>query len=102
MSTAYSNCPLSVIDEKFYEPPGDPQKMITMAEMLDRGEMDEDTIITLTGKVINPWPNTYSFTKSVCEDMVKDYGEEMPITIVRPSIGKNDPSAFSNPSMICH
>lgn len=88
VSTAYSNCPLSVIDEKFYEPQCDPYRMIELAEKVDRQEFDEDTLITLTPKIVRPWPNTYSFTKALCEDMVKDYGEQLPITVVRPSIGK--------------
>lgn len=88
VSTAYSNCPLSVIDEKFYEPQCDPYRMIELAEKVDRKEFDEDTLITLTPKIVRPWPNTYSFTKALCEDMVKDYGEQLPITVVRPSIGK--------------
>lgn len=88
VSTAYSNCPLSVIDEKFYEPQCDPRQMIELAEKVDRNEFDEDTLITLTPKIVRPWPNTYSFTKALCEDMVKDFGEKLPITMVRPSIGE--------------
>lgn len=88
VSTAYSNCPLSVIEEKFYEPQCDPRRMIELAERVDRKEFCEDTLITLTPKIIRPWPNTYSFTKALCEDMVKDYGEQLPIVVVRPSIGK--------------
>lgn len=88
VSTAYSNCPLPVIEEKFYEPQGDPRRMIELAERVDRKEFDEDTLITLTHKIIHPWPNTYSYTKALCEDLVKDYGEKLPMSVVRPSIGE--------------
>lgn len=87
VSTAYSNCPLKVIDEKFYEPQCDPRRMIELAERVDGKEADEDILNTLTPRIIRPWPNTYSFTKALCEDMVKDYGEKLPMTVVRPSIG---------------
>lgn len=88
VSTAYSNCPLREIDERFYEPQCDPYKMIELAERVDRKEMDSETLVILTPKIIRPWPNTYSFTKALCEDLVKDYGERLPIAVVRPSIGK--------------
>lgn len=101
MSTAYSNCPLSVIDEKFYEPQCDPYKMIQLAEKMDRKEMDEDDLIKLTPIIIRPWPNTYSFTKALCEDMVKDYGELLPITVVRPSIGEWIRDIFAFPLSPC-
>lgn len=77
-----------MIDEKFYEPQCDPYRMMKLAEQVDRNEVDADTLITLTPKIIRPWPNTYSFTKASCEDLVKDYGEQLPMALVRPSIGE--------------
>ncbi|GAB0089945.1 Fatty acyl-CoA reductase [Sergentomyia squamirostris] len=86
VSTAYSNCPRREVHEKFYEPPMNPYKMIDLVERIEKGEFSADELITLTPKIINPWPNTYSYTKALSEDMVKDYGERLPISVVRPSI----------------
>lgn len=33
-----------------------------------------------------PHPNTYTFTKSIAEQIVNDYKHRLPIVIVRPSI----------------
>ena len=33
-----------------------------------------------------PHPNTYTFTKSIAEQIVNDYKHKLPIVIVRPSI----------------
>lgn len=90
VSTAYSNCPRREVHEKFYDPPMDPYKMIELVDRVERGEVSADDLLTLTPKIINPWPNTYSYTKALSEDMVKDYGERLPIAVVRPSIGNGD------------
>lgn len=37
--------------------------------------------------IIAPHPNTYTFTKRLAETVVAEYGNELPIVIVRPSIG---------------
>lgn len=37
--------------------------------------------------VLGDWPNTYSFTKALAEDMVKEEAKGLPIAILRPSIG---------------
>jgi len=33
-------------------------------------------------------PNTYTFSKSLAEHVVKDLGEDLPVVIFRPSIGE--------------
>jgi fatty acyl-CoA reductase len=38
--------------------------------------------------VLGDWPNTYSFTKALAEDMIRDEARGLPIGILRPSIGK--------------
>ena len=32
-------------------------------------------------------PNTYSFSKSLAENILDEYSSEIPIAIVRPSVG---------------
>jgi alcohol-forming fatty acyl-CoA reductase len=81
ISTAYSNCPRSEIEEKFYPPPMDYRQAI---QLLD---FDDTQIDHLTEKLIQPWPNTYTFTKAISEDMIRQYQDLLPVAIVRPSIG---------------
>jgi hypothetical protein len=33
-------------------------------------------------------PNTYTFSKSLAEHVVKDLGEDFPVVIFRPSVGE--------------
>ncbi len=37
-------------------------------------------------KFVGTWPNTYCFTKAITEQMVAEYGDTLPICMVRPSI----------------
>jgi hypothetical protein len=39
-------------------------------------------------RIIGSFPNTYVFTKSLAEIVVKDLGVNLPIAIVRPSMGE--------------
>ncbi|XP_060876849.1 fatty acyl-CoA reductase wat-like [Metopolophium dirhodum] len=75
VSTAYSHCPRSEIKEEFYDVP------ITAKE-LKNVVVDEES----TTKVLKNWPNTYTFTKAVTENMIQTNGNHLPISIFRPSI----------------
>lgn len=87
VSTAYSHCPRSHIEEKFYEPPCDPSYMIKLAERI-QDENSKETMEILTQRIIAPWPNTYTYTKALTEELVRQYGERIPIAVIRPSISK--------------
>lgn len=83
VSTTYCNTDRKVIDEVIYPTFADWKKCIQLAE-----EMDSYTLDTLTQKFIKPMPNTYTFTKSLAEHVVKDLCEgKIPTIIYRPSIG---------------
>lgn len=84
MSTAYSNCPRKEIKEIFYEPAQNPSTWIKFIYKL-ADENDENFKI-LTQKLIEPWPNSYSYTKALCEEMVRKFGENIPTAVIRPSI----------------
>lgn len=85
VSTAFSHCERKDIDEIFYNVPIDPEEMIKIAECYDNRPEDE-TLDVLTENFINPWPNTYSFSKALSEELMRDYGNRIPIIVVRPSI----------------
>lgn len=83
VSTAFSNCPRAEISEVFYEPPIDYKLALELVN-----KFDDEFVNTLTAKLINPWPNTYTFTKAISEDMIRQYQNKLPIVIIRPSLGR--------------
>lgn len=87
ISTAFSHCERKDIEEKFYEAPMDPEQMIKIAEHYERNGSAEALDI-LTEKFVSPWPNTYSFSKALSEELMRQYGNRIPIVIIRPSISK--------------
>lgn len=73
------------IDEILYPPPADWQNIISMAE-----EMDPHRIQLVSTKLLDGFPNTYTFTKSLSEQVVNDLcNGKIPAVILRPSIGKS-------------
>ncbi|KAJ8719812.1 hypothetical protein PYW08_011987 [Mythimna loreyi] len=85
VSTAYSHACVDRIGkellENFYKNPMNPNTMIQMAETIDEGRLND-----ITQNLINNWPNTYTFTKSIAEELVNDIGNDLPVCVVRPSI----------------
>lgn len=81
VSTTYCNPDYKVIEEEIYPPKADWRTAIKMAE-----QFDEELIDIITLKYSNYAPNTYTFTKSLAEQCVKEYGDHLPIIIFRPSI----------------
>ncbi|CAH0548643.1 unnamed protein product [Brassicogethes aeneus] len=81
VSTAFSNCIRKDIDEIFYEPPITGEKLLTLVDCLDDEKLD-----LITPTLIGEFPNTYVFTKSVAENVVKEEGKNLPVGILRPSI----------------
>ncbi|KAG6443935.1 hypothetical protein O3G_MSEX003046 [Manduca sexta] len=81
ISTAYSNCPLNVIDEKFYESPLPGDKLIDLVET-----MDEKVINNITPGLLGDYPNTYAYTKAAAENVVQKYAKGLPFALFRPSI----------------
>lgn len=85
LSTAFCNCDQEVLQEKVYEWPQKPNDLIRCAEW-----MTEDAMDVMGRKLIEPHPNTYTYTKRMAELLVRDEFENLPICIVRPSIGERD------------
>ncbi|XP_055533195.1 fatty acyl-CoA reductase wat-like [Wyeomyia smithii] len=82
VSTAFSNCNREMVEEKFYEPVFDPYALIKLIEQ----DQDEESFQVISKKIIEPWPNTYAFTKSLAEEIVRRYSKTIPIAVIRPSI----------------
>ncbi|XP_023955311.2 fatty acyl-CoA reductase wat [Bicyclus anynana] len=81
ISTAYSNCPLKEIDEKFYDALLAGDKLIDLVE-----NMDVKTLDSITPGLLGEFPNTYAYTKSAAEDIVQKYSKGLPVAVFRPSI----------------
>jgi len=84
VSTGYANCekpPGSFIKEEIYDLDEDPEALI---EKLMR--MPEQTLIAQTPQILGKYPNTYTFTKSMSERILKKYRGSTPLAIVRPTI----------------
>uniref|UniRef100_A0A182J1R6 Fatty acyl-CoA reductase n=1 Tax=Anopheles atroparvus TaxID=41427 RepID=A0A182J1R6_ANOAO len=82
VSTAFSQCVYESVEERFYPTNVDPQQLIRLIE----NESRLDELEAVGRKIVEPWPNTYAFTKSLAEEVVRRYRTKLPIAIVRPSI----------------
>lgn len=80
-STAYANCDRTHIMEGVYPPPIQPQKLIEALEW-----MSEEMIEALTPHLVGRRPNTYTYTKALCEYVLSEDSGKLPLAIVRPSI----------------
>lgn len=87
VSTAFSFCCNERVAEQFYEAPIDPNEMIKICEYIEMSESNIDLFSILTTKIVGKWPNTYSFSKAVAEELVRRAGADIPMALVRPSIG---------------
>lgn len=81
VSTAYANCNHREINERFYKPHISGENAIKLAEAVD-----EETLDAITGEITRGYPNTYTFTKCLAEDLVKNLGANLPAAIFRPAV----------------
>ncbi|XP_072758532.1 fatty acyl-CoA reductase wat [Anoplolepis gracilipes] len=81
ISTAFSQCVHKFIEEKFYSPPIETEKILTLLDILNDEQLEK-----LTPALIGNWPNTYAYTKAIAEDTVRQFSIGIPSCIVRPSI----------------
>ncbi|XP_075246973.1 fatty acyl-CoA reductase 1-like [Convolutriloba macropyga] len=83
VSTGYSNCDLTHIEEKVYRSQFSASKVIDALEWVPEKALDMITPILIGSK-----PNTYTFTKQLAENLFVEENEsrELPYVIVRPTI----------------
>lgn len=58
--------------------------MINLVEHLNPVELDE--FESVARRIIQPYPNTYTYSKALAEQIVRKYGSNLNISVVRPSI----------------
>ncbi|XP_063924899.1 fatty acyl-CoA reductase wat-like [Zophobas morio] len=81
VSTAFSNVPNKIIEERFYPSPVDGNKLLLLTET-----MSDNILEHITPTILDKWPNTYTYTKAVAEDLVRQEAQNMPVGVFRPSI----------------
>ncbi|XP_014207378.1 putative fatty acyl-CoA reductase CG5065 [Copidosoma floridanum] len=81
VSSTYSHTDKYCVEEKIYPFEMDWKKAIRIAETVD-----DHTLRILTPKILDCFPNTYTFTKRLAEGVVADYAGVLPIVVFRPSI----------------
>ncbi|XP_046975958.1 fatty acyl-CoA reductase wat-like [Vanessa cardui] len=94
VSTAYANATKNRIEgevvEDFCDSPINPDTLIELAENVQEATLDE-----MIAPIMEQWPNSYTFTKNVTEELVRRHAGLLPICIVRPAIVI---SAFEEPA----
>lgn len=83
VSTAYTQCPLRRVEERFYTPPIDSGKLLVLSECVS-----DKLLESITPILLDKWPNTYTYTKAIAEDVVQQHGRGMPVGMFRPGIGE--------------
>jgi len=85
VSTAYSSVEKSAfnIGEQLYTP------LFSWKPLLQVLDQEPEALMNLTEKFLGGHPNTYTLTKSLAEQVVKDYSQYFPVVIARPSVVMN-------------
>lgn len=81
VSTAYAYCQQDQAEEKVYDMKVSPNRMLELAEWLDCESLD-----TVKESVFEGRPNTYTFTKALAEQYIRENRGGLPVAIARPSI----------------
>lgn len=84
VSTAFAHCNMRYIKEQFYSSAMTADNAFKLTQCLD-----ENTLNALTPTIIKGYPNTYTYTKVLAEDVVQQHAQKLPVTIFRPGIGKS-------------
>ncbi|CAH1715027.1 putative fatty acyl-CoA reductase CG5065 [Aphis gossypii] len=80
-STAFCHVDLDTLNEEVHKSAFDAHNIMRLPSWLD-----ENSIKMVTPHLINPHPNTYTFSKRLAEDVVSDFYPQLPVVIARPSI----------------
>ena len=87
LSTAYSHCyTTSTIEEKCYPMPKNEWSSYSPDELIKHYEEEKQRGIDITKDIIGVFPNTYTFTKAMAENVITDHASDLPVAIMRPSI----------------
>lgn len=85
VSTAYSNCVVHDIAERFY-----PEHLNCSSDkILAVGELVSNKLLdAMEPSLVGSFPNTYTYTKALAEDVILREAGNLPLSIFRPAISK--------------
>ncbi|XP_016977792.2 fatty acyl-CoA reductase wat isoform X1 [Drosophila rhopaloa] len=83
VSTAYSNCVVADIAERFYPEllTCSSDKILALGELVGGEVLDK-----MTPALLGSFPNTYTYTKALAEDVILREAGDLPLCIFRPAI----------------
>ncbi|KAH8368975.1 hypothetical protein KR200_001177 [Drosophila serrata] len=83
ISSAFSNCPVFHIEERFYPEllSLDSEKILAMSEMVGPKMIDN-----MSSVLVGTFPNTYTYTKALAEDVILREAGDLPLSVIRPAI----------------
>ncbi|XP_058799232.1 putative fatty acyl-CoA reductase CG5065 [Phymastichus coffea] len=81
VSTLYANCFAANVQEAFHDYSIGHKQLQLLIDGLP-----EKLIDAITPQLIKPWPNTYTFSKALAEDLVRETCAQLPVGIFRPGI----------------
>lgn len=85
VSTAFSNCVIEHIDEMFY-----PDNLTCSADkvLALREQLSDDLIDNMAPALLGKFPNTYTYTKALAEQVLQQEAGGLPLCIFRPGVSK--------------
>ncbi|XP_034665872.1 fatty acyl-CoA reductase wat-like [Drosophila subobscura] len=83
ISTAYSNCVVTSVKEKLY-----PEHLSCSSDkvLAIREHLSDKLIDDMTPALLGLYPNTYTYTKALAEDVILREAVGLPVCIFRPAI----------------
>ncbi|XP_050493809.1 putative fatty acyl-CoA reductase CG5065 [Bombus huntii] len=81
VSTAFRNANLHEIEEKVYTTSLKPSDVIDICD-----KFDKTSINVMEKRILKTYPNTYTFSKNLAEQVVASKCKDLPVAIVMPSI----------------
>ncbi|EDW60376.2 fatty acyl-CoA reductase wat [Drosophila virilis] len=84
VSTAFSNCISHFITERYYPEylSCSAKKVLALREMLDR---DTNLFDKMAPVLLDRFPNTYTYTKALAEQLIQTEAGDLPVCIFRPA-----------------
>nr|AXY94562.1 fatty acyl-CoA reductase 2 [synthetic construct] len=81
VSTAFSNANIHEIGERVYTTSLKPSEVIDICNKFDKTSINQ-----IEKKILKTYPNIYTFSKNLAEQIVASNCKDMPVAIVRPSV----------------
>ncbi|KAH8409864.1 hypothetical protein KR222_011011 [Zaprionus bogoriensis] len=83
VSTAFSNCVIEYIDERYY-----PEHLTCSADkvLALREQLSDELIDTMAPALLGKYPNTYTYTKALAEQILQFEAGDLPVCIYRPGV----------------